>query len=69
MEAMRTYLLAKLGRTREAKARLKLKPVNDMVVRGFDGLAWAAWGIGSMRSLSLSSRPNIGIGLFYSCPL
>jgi hypothetical protein len=44
MEAMRTYLLAKNGHAGAARTRLKLKPVDDFVVRGFDGLAWAALG-------------------------
>lgn len=43
MEAMRTYLLAKTGKRKEALERLKTE-VDDLVVRGFDGLAWVALG-------------------------
>ncbi len=44
MEALKTYLFAKTGREAQARSRLKAKAVDDLVVRGFDGLAWAALG-------------------------
>jgi tetratricopeptide (TPR) repeat protein len=47
MEAMRTYLLAKTGQEKEARARLALPVVDDLIVRAYRGLAWAAldeWG-------------------------
>lgn len=43
MEALKTYLLAKTGRSAEARKRLK-SALDDMVVRGYYGLAWAALG-------------------------
>lgn len=42
-EAMRTYLLAKSGQGARAKARMK-NPVDDFVVRGYHGMAWAVLG-------------------------
>jgi hypothetical protein len=42
-EAMKTYLLAKSGQAAKAKSRMK-DPINDFVVRGFNGMAWAALG-------------------------
>lgn len=42
-EAMKTYLLAKSGQAAKAKARMK-NPIDDFVVRGFNGLAWASLG-------------------------
>jgi uncharacterized caspase-like protein len=41
MEAMKTYLLANAGMKSEALKRLK-NPIDDLVVRGFHGLAYAA---------------------------
>jgi len=42
-EAMKTYLLAKSGQVSKAKARM-LHPVDDFVVRGYNGMAYAAMG-------------------------
>lgn len=43
MNALKTYLLAKTGRASEARARLK-SALDDLVIRGYNGLAWAALG-------------------------
>lgn len=42
-EAMKTYLVAKLGDPKEARKRLKIN-VDDLIVRGYKALAWAALG-------------------------
>ncbi len=42
-EAMKTYLLAMSGQAAKAKARM-LHPIDDFVVRGYNGLAYAALG-------------------------
>lgn len=43
MEAMKTYLLVKTGHEKQARARLKTA-IDDLVVRAFNGLAWASMG-------------------------
>lgn len=55
MEALKTYLLAKSGKTAQARVRLR-SSVNDLVVRGFEGLAWAAMGDWKMAEPLLAEQ-------------